>query len=257
MKIGITTYSLSNKDFKEQLSSMLKSGINPDFIILHYGGIHKFSKGFKFISKTLKQRRFKSISFLLSRRKSNPADISPFKLNEEEEKEVNQFTSSACLIKTKGINDISTIKTIVALGDMLIACNSGKLNSKVLNIPNVIFLNVHASKLPMYRGINNIEWALWENTDIYATIHKISQGMDEGDILYQKKIDTDKSTLKSISEYRQYCFLKSNALMGKALRAYLDKKIFFTKQEVSKTPLSQYYIMHPILKGYLQKKLSS
>jgi folate-dependent phosphoribosylglycinamide formyltransferase PurN len=256
MKIGLTTYSFDNKDFREQLSSMLKSGIKPDFIILHYGGIYKSLKGFNFLKKTLKQRKFRSISFILSYGKNITAPDSGYKLNEEDSKEVDRFISSAKVVHAVDINDASSIHTISLIGEALIVSNSGKLNSRVLETPNVIFLNVHASKLPDYRGMNNVEWALWENNEIYATIHRISKGIDEGDILLQEKIETEKSNLKTISEYREYCFFKSNELMGKAIRGYLDKKIFFNKQDVAATPLVQYYSMHPILKGYLNQKIS-
>ncbi len=171
-------------------------------------------------------------------------------------KEVDKFISKAKIIHAIDINDASTIHTIKTLGEVLIISNSGKLNSRVLDIPNVIFLNVHASKLPMYRGMNNVEWALWENNAIYGTIHKISQGIDEGAILYQEKIEIDEKILKSISEYREYCFSISNVFIGKAAKGYLDNTYSFAKQDVGAAPLSQYYVMHPILKGYLNKKLS-
>jgi folate-dependent phosphoribosylglycinamide formyltransferase PurN len=256
MKIGLTTYSLDNKDFREQLSSMLKNGITPDFIILHYGGSYKYLKGLKFARKIVRQQRLKSIFFFLSYRKNKPVSGTRFKLNEEDSKAVDHFLSSSKITNTKGINDSSTIQTIKHLGDAIIACNSGRLNGEVLEIPGVIFLNVHASWLPMYRGMNNVEWALWENNDIYATIHQISIGIDEGDILFQEKIETGNNLLKTVSDYREYCFFKSNELMGKAIRGYLDKKLFFSKQDAAKTPLMQYYVMHPILKQYLQRKLS-
>ena len=255
MKIGLTTYSLDNKDFREQLSSMLRHGIKPDYIILHYGGLFKYSKGFNFIRKTLKQQRFKSLSFLLSYKKNKTTAPTKFKLTESDSKEVDNFISSANIINAKGINDPFTINKIRSLGVTMIACNSGRLHSDVLNISTAVFLNVHASKLPMYRGMNNVEWALWEHNDIYGTIHKISLGIDEGDILYQEKIDVSNNDLKTISDYRQYCFFKSNELMGKAIKDYFDKKLSFAKQDAPRTPISQYYIIHPILKEYLQKRL--
>lgn len=257
MKIGITTYSFDNKDFREQLSSMLKNGVNPDFIILHYKGADKVLKGIKFLQKTIKQRRFKTILFLLSYRKNKKITIAKYKLSDDDSKEVDRFISTAKIIPALEINDASSIHTIKTLGEVLIISNSGKLTSRVIGIPNVIFLNAHASKLPMYRGMNNVEWALWENNEIYGTIHRISKEIDEGDILYQKKIEPDKNNLKSIKEYREYFFYKSNELMGKALRGYLDKELFFIRQEAPKALPAQYYTMHPILKGYLEKKLSS
>ncbi len=256
MKIGLTTYSLDNKDFREQLSSMLKNGIKPDFIILHYGGIHKFSKRINFIRKTIKQRRLKTFSFLSSYGKKIVNPIT-YKLSEDDSKQVSDFISTAKIINRKGINDASTVQLIKGLGDVIVACNSGKLNLEVIGISSAIFLNVHASKLPMYRGMNNVEWALWENNELFATIHRISKGIDEGDILLQEKIDVDKNKLKSISDYRAFCFFKSNDVMGKAIKGFLDKKLSFVKQDGLGNPLAQYYTMHPILKGYLNKNLSS
>jgi folate-dependent phosphoribosylglycinamide formyltransferase PurN len=253
MKTGLTTHSLSNKDFREQLYSMLQQGIKPDFIILHYSGRYRFSKASGFIKKVLKQYKLKSLSYILSR-SSNAASVPSYSLSTEAEKEVDNFLSSAKIIPANGINSASTIALIKGMGYAIIACNSGKLNGSVLSLSNAIFLNVHASKLPAYRGMNNVEWALWENQDMYGTIHRISKGIDEGDILLQEKIETPK--LQTITEYRQFSFFKSNELMGKAVTGYLDKKLSFVKQEISGKPLDQYYVMHPILKEYLAKKLT-
>lgn len=253
MKTGLTTHSLSNKDFREQLYSMLQQGIKPDFIILHYSGRYRFSKASGFIKKVLKQYKLKSLSYILSRSKGNTS-VSTYKLSAEAEKETDTFLSLAKVIPANGINSASTIALIKSMGYAIIACNSGKLNAAVLNLNNAIFLNVHASKLPAYRGMNNVEWALWVNQDMYGTIHRISKGIDEGDILLQDKIETP--NLQTIAEYREYSFFKSNALMGKAVKGYLDKKLSFTKQEIGGKPIDQYYVMHPILKEYLNKKLA-
>jgi len=248
MKFGLTTYNLHNKDFREQLSSLLKNDIRPDFIIVHYGGIYRLSKALNFLKRTIKQYKFKSPSYILSRKQDQV--ISSFKLNQEEEKEIDNFLAKAKIISA------STITLIKNFGECIIACNSGRLNAEVLNISEAIFLNVHASKLPAYRGMNNVEWAIWENKEIWCTIHKISKGIDEGDILLQEKIETVDQDLKTITEYRRYSFFKSNELIGKAVKGYIDKKLSFTKQGISNSPLNQYYVMHPILKGYLEKKLS-
>ncbi len=68
----------------EQLSSMLKAGVKPDFIILHYGGADKVLKGFKFLNRTLKQRKIKTISYLFSRRKNKSAGNIKYKLSSVE-----------------------------------------------------------------------------------------------------------------------------------------------------------------------------
>ena len=51
------------------------------------------------------------------------------------------------------------------------------------------FINVHYSPLPQYRGRANVNWAII-NGEPYAaiSIHKISSGLDEGNILFQQLI---------------------------------------------------------------------
>ena len=109
--------------------------------------------------------------------------------------------------------------------------------------------------LPLYRGMNNIEWALFENNPVYVTIHKISRGIDEGDILYQQEIKVKNKNLTVIDDYRQYCFSRSNEVLGKVIRKLFNNEISFIPQEKKDQPLMQYYCMHPILKKRLQEKL--
>ncbi len=51
------------------------------------------------------------------------------------------------------------------------------------------FVNVHYSPLPHYRGRANVNWAIINDEPCAAiTIHKISPGLDEGNILFQQLI---------------------------------------------------------------------
>jgi folate-dependent phosphoribosylglycinamide formyltransferase PurN len=258
MRIGITTFDLENFDFQVQLNSLLRENIEPDFIILHYAGnLNSILKYFRFLKKTISQYRFKSFSFILNRIKEvNNTGGSGFSLTQNEKNEIDAFLKRARVIKADGINDESTINKIRNLENSIIVCNSGILKEEVLRLPKVIFLNAHASKLPLYRGMNNVEWALFENKTIYVTIHKISTVIDEGDILYQEEIDIKNRNLTLIEDYRKYCFFKSNQVMGKAIRKFINNEIAFTEQGKKYEPLLQYYVMHPILKKRLQEKLS-
>lgn len=258
MSIGITTFDLENFDFQVQLNSMLKNKIEPHFIILHYGGFHnKVLKYFRFLIKTIKQYRFKSLYFILHRNTSLNKNVSiEISLTQNEKNEIDTFLKQVQIIKTKGINDKSTISKIRKYRNSIIVCNSAILKKDVLTLPDIVFLNIHTSKLPQYRGMNNVEWALYENNSIYVTVHKISRGMDEGDILYQERIDIENKNLKLIEDYRKYCFLKSNETIGKAVYKLLNNEITFIKQENKHEPLLQYYVMHPILKIRLQEKLT-
>lgn len=51
------------------------------------------------------------------------------------------------------------------------------------------FINVHYSPLPQYRGRANVNWAIINDEPCAAiSIHKISPGLDEGNILFQQLI---------------------------------------------------------------------
>jgi len=54
------------------------------------------------------------------------------------------------------------------------------------------FVNVHGSPLPKYRGRTYINWAIINNEpELAVTIHVITEGLDAGNVLYQKKVAID------------------------------------------------------------------
>jgi len=60
---------------------------------------------------------------------------------------------------------------------------------KVLNIPKIGFTNLHPSYLPYNKGWHTPSWAILDGTPYGATLHFMSDALDEGDIIHQKKID--------------------------------------------------------------------
>lgn len=69
----------------------------------------------------------------------------------------------------------------------------GKILPKtLLDIPKKLCINVHGSVLPKYRGASPIQSALLEGEkETGVTIMKMSEGMDEGDMILIKKIAID------------------------------------------------------------------
>jgi methionyl-tRNA formyltransferase len=61
--------------------------------------------------------------------------------------------------------------------------------NNVLSIPKVGFLNLHPSYLPYNKGWHTPSWAIIDGTPYGATIHFMSEKLDEGDILHQKLLD--------------------------------------------------------------------
>jgi methionyl-tRNA formyltransferase len=78
--------------------------------------------------------------------------------------------------------------------------------ASLLRIPNLGWINLHASLLPKYRGAAPINWAIANGeTETGITTMRIDAGMDTGDILLQEKIgfapeETAPELAKSMAE---------------------------------------------------------
>jgi methionyl-tRNA formyltransferase len=81
--------------------------------------------------------------------------------------------------------------------DLVVVAAYGRILPRaVLELPRLGCVNVHASLLPKYRGAAPIQWALLHGeTTTGVTIMRMSEGMDEGDILLQRNtpIDSDET----------------------------------------------------------------
>jgi len=61
--------------------------------------------------------------------------------------------------------------------------------SSVLEIPRIGAINLHPAYLPYNRGWHTPSWAILEGTPFGATLHFMSEGLDEGDVIHQRRID--------------------------------------------------------------------
>lgn len=128
----------------------------------------------------------------------------------------------------------------------LVNCGAGIFRKKLLSIPNLQILNAHAGKLPEYRNMNNVEWALLNKDKLIGTIHFVDSGIDTGEILFEEEIPPKK--FLSIEDYREYAFDYVFRLYGKALILYHEGLIKSRPQEMQG---KVYYRMH----GYFKDKL--
>lgn len=69
----------------------------------------------------------------------------------------------------------------------------------VIHYPKYGCINIHASLLPKYRGAAPIHWCLINGeSKTGVTIMEMDEGLDTGDILYQKEYEIDKSDTTGI-----------------------------------------------------------
>lgn len=70
------------------------------------------------------------------------------------------------------------------------------MSEEILGIPTLGCINFHGSLLPKYRGRAPLNWAILNGEkEVGATVHFITKGLDDGDILCQEsvKVDDDES----------------------------------------------------------------
>ena len=74
--------------------------------------------------------------------------------------------------------------------DLFVVAAFGQiLPRQVLEMPRYGCVNIHASLLPKYRGAAPIQWAILNgDRETGITIMQMGEGLDDGDILLQKKI---------------------------------------------------------------------
>ncbi|MDR2073756.1 MAG: methionyl-tRNA formyltransferase [Oscillospiraceae bacterium] len=82
--------------------------------------------------------------------------------------------------------------------DFIVVAAYGKILSKnILEIPKLGSINVHASLLPALRGAAPVQWSILNGlSETGVTIMMMDEGVDTGDILFQKStiIDSDETS---------------------------------------------------------------
>ena len=135
--------------------------------------------------------------------------------------------------------------------DYLLIYSCGIISAEICKKYKNKLLAGHASKLPKYRGVNNVEWTYYLDDELYGTIQFIAPKMDTGDIIFEKRINKLNGEA-SITKIRNHAFTKTFRLFPNALKKIEDKHFNPKKQRKVKT---NRYVMHPFLLDVLEKRL--
>lgn len=145
--------------------------------------------------------------------------------------------------------DFSRLRSIRP--DIIIYAGGGIIRKELLRVPKIGILNAHMGLLPKYRGMNVLEWSLFNDDPIGITIHFIDEGIDTGDILLRKAIPIEKGdTIKNLRD-------KSQSISVEALAEVVNKIkndcMHPIKQK--KKDGKQYFVMHTRFKKLVEEKL--
>ncbi|WP_415486586.1 methionyl-tRNA formyltransferase, partial [Campylobacter upsaliensis] len=100
------------------------------------------------------------------------------------------------------INNEKSLRLIESFApDLLVSMSFDQIfKERILNAFEGKIINCHASKLPFYRGRNNLNWVLInDEKEFGVSVHFVDSGVDTGDIILQKSFsisdEDDYSTL--------------------------------------------------------------
>lgn len=95
------------------------------------------------------------------------------------------------VVYTKGVKAINDAEYTEWLRDLqpdvIAVCGASILRAPVLSIPKHGVLNLHGGLAQRYRGLFTTDWAVHNDEPEYvgASVHFVSEGIDDGDIIYQ------------------------------------------------------------------------
>tara|TARA_B100000963_G_C22607051_1_gene663060 strand:+ start:994 stop:1878 length:885 start_codon:yes stop_codon:yes gene_type:complete len=148
-------------------------------------------------------------------------------------------TNNIQWIITKNINNQTSAKKIRNINPefLILAGFNQILKNNLLKIPKIT-INLHAGKLPKYRGGSPLNWQIINNEKkIYLTILTANKGIDTGEIIYEENFALNKSM--TILEVQKKVIEKFPKMLVKVLSSF---KFYFErrkKQAFSKSYFKQ------------------
>ena len=135
--------------------------------------------------------------------------------------------------------------------DLLVLAGTPIIRPALLAVPRIGTLNAHQGALPKFRGMNVIEWAIFENSQPTISIHFVDPGVDTGDVIAEEAVPLHPGdTLASVRERasaRQVDLLADSALAVVAGR--------FSRRAQRPEEGHQYFTMHPRLRAITEWRL--
>jgi Formyl transferase len=133
----------------------------------------------------------------------------------------------------------------------LVNGGAGIFREPLVSLPDLVIVNAHAGRLPAFRNMNVVEWALYTGAPVVGTVHRIDAGIDTGAIMLERPIDLGDA--RSVEEARATAFDQVARLVGPAVVSHAQGTLEERPQPAEGT---RWYVMHPRLREQLEQRLS-
>lgn len=114
------------------------------------------------------------------------------------------------------------------------------------------YIHVHAGALPQFRGSTTVYYSILKESTIGATAIFLNEEIDKGDILYQEKFSLPEYAVDMDYIYEPWC--RAQVLVT-TLNNYIDHDNIFAVVNQNNEGAETYFIIHPVLKHLVIKKL--
>jgi methionyl-tRNA formyltransferase len=153
---------------------------------------------------------------------------------------VNEINSEECCNALRGLKV-----------DLMVLAGTPIVRANVLSVPRVGTLNAHQGALPRYRGMNVIEWAVFENFPPTITIHFVDPGVDTGDIVADERVAIHPGeTLRNV---RDRASTQQVDFLARSIVAAVHGSLPRRRQKPEEG--RQYFTMHPALRAIAESRL--
>ncbi len=155
------------------------------------------------------------------------------------------------ILNVSSVNSDECIKLIKEINPELVIVNGTRIISKsVLNATAVKFMNIHAGITPKYRNVHGGYWANVNNDleNCGVTVHFVDEGIDTGNIIFQKKIlITEKD---NFATYPILQLAEGIICLKEAIKNYFDDNLTLQKNN-----LESKLWYHPTLWQYMYHRV--
>lgn len=157
------------------------------------------------------------------------------------------------IIHVNSVNDDKSLTELKALSpDVVIVNGTRIISKKILDAVPATFVNMHVGVTPKYRGVHGGYWALVnkDKENLGVTVHLVDNGIDTGNILYQKNVSPGKKD--NFVTYPLLQLAEGIPYMKRALNDIAQSSVAFARKE-SESKL--WY--HPAIWQYIYYRLKN